>query len=58
MTRTDDTGGVPILRPESGEMEERDMVQNNPPHNKERGDGVPNGRVTVDWGKQMEERTV
>ncbi len=25
MTRTDDTGGVSILRPESGEMEKRDM---------------------------------
>ena len=25
MTRTDDTGGVSILRPESGAMEKRDM---------------------------------
>ena len=58
MTRTDDTGGVSILRPESGAMEERDMDQNNPQHSKERVGGVPNGRATADWGKQMAERTV
>ena len=58
MVRTDDTGGVSILRPESGAMEERDMDQNNPQRSKERGGGVPNGRATVDWGKQMTERTV
>ena len=39
-------------------MEERDMDQNNPQHIKERGGGVPNGRATTDWGKQIEERTV
>ena len=58
MTRTDDKGGVSILRPKSGEMEERDMDQNNPHRSKERGGGVPNGRATADWGKQMAERTI
>ena len=58
VARTDDTGGVPILRPESGAMEERDMDQNNPQRRTERGGGVPNGRATADWGKQMAERTV
>ena len=58
MVRTDDMGGVAILRPESGAMEKRDMDQNNPQRSKERGGGVSNGRATADWGKQMEERTV
>ena len=58
MTRTDDTDGVSILRPESGAMEKRDMDQNHTQRSKERVGGVSNGRVTVDWGKQMTERTV
>ena len=51
MTRTDDTGGVSILRPESGTMEKRDMDQNHTQRSKERGGGVSNGRATADWGK-------
>ena len=58
MVRTDDTGGVSILRPESGAMEKRDMDQNHTQRSKERGGGVSNGRATADWGKQMAERTV
>ena len=58
MTRTDDTGGVSILRPELGAMEKGDMDQNHTQRSKERVGGVSNGRATADWGKQMEERTV
>ena len=58
MARTDDTGGVSILRPELGAMEKGDMDQNNKERSKERGGGVSNGRATADWGKQMAERTV
>ena len=58
MARTDDTGGVSILRPESAAMKKRDMDQNHSQHSKERGGGVSNGRATADWGKQMVERTV
>ncbi len=57
MVRTDDTGGVSILRPESGALEKRDMDQNHPQHSKERVGGVSNGSVTADWVKQMTERT-
>ena len=58
MTRTDDTGGVYILRPELGTVEKGDMDENRAQRSKERGGGVSNGRATADWGKQMAERTV
>jgi hypothetical protein len=51
VTRTDNTGGVSILRPKSGTKEKRDMDQNHPQYSKERGGGVSNGRATTDWGK-------
>jgi hypothetical protein len=58
MTRTDDTGGVYILRPEFGSVEKGDMDENRAQRTKERGGGVSNGRATADLGKQMAERTV
>ena len=51
MVRTDDTGGVYILRPELGAVEKGDMDENRAQHSKERGGGVSNGRATTDWGK-------
>jgi hypothetical protein len=41
-----------------GQWKKRNMDQNHPQHNKERGGGVSNGRATADWGKQVSERTV
>jgi hypothetical protein len=58
MTRTDDTGGVYILRPEFGAVEKGDMDENCAQRSKEGGGGVSNGRTTADGGKQMAERTV
>ena len=58
MVRTDDTGGVYILRLELGAVEKGDMDQNSTQLSKERDGGVSNGRATAAWGKQMAERTV
>jgi hypothetical protein len=52
---TDDTGGVSILRPESGAVKKRDMNQNHPQHNKERGGEVSNGRATADGANKWRE---
>ena len=56
MTRTDDTGGVYVLRPELGAVEKGD--ENCAQRSKERGGGVSDGRATADWGKQVSERTI
>ncbi len=58
MARTDDTGGVYVLRPELGAVEKGDMDENCAQRSKERGGGVTNGRATADWGKQVAERTI
>jgi hypothetical protein len=52
VARTDNTGGVFILRQTSGTMGKRDMDQNHPQLSKERGAGVSNGRATADWGNK------
>jgi hypothetical protein len=57
VVRTDNTGGVFILRQTSGTMEKRDMDQNHPQHSKERDGGVSNRRATANWDKYVEERT-
>jgi hypothetical protein len=58
VTSTDETGGVSIIRPESGVVKKRDMDQNHPQRRKERGGEVSNGRATTDGGKEMTGGTV
>jgi hypothetical protein len=58
MVTEDDVSGVFVLRQDLEPMEKRHMEQDYSKHNKERSGGIPVGRTTVAWIKQMEEGAV
>jgi hypothetical protein len=58
VARTDNTGGVSILRHDIWDNGKKGHGPKPSTHSKERGGGVSNGRATADWGKLVEERTI
>jgi len=58
MERTNNTGGVFLLRQKLWPIEERYMEQNYSQHIKEGAGGITNGRATAVWSQQVVERFV